>query len=142
MTQLTCQQAKLEQLPAVMDLAQQCSDELQLPKTTIKSSDAFVVMLDNEVIALAIKGESLEQHTLAMLYVLPQYRRQGYGSMLARYVFRQFAGDWQIKVGEQRSELNQFWQSTLAQFEYGFYDQTQIIDPVDDLVELHTFSVL
>ncbi len=142
MTNLTCQKAELDQLLSVMELATQCSHELDLPKITFDSNSAYVVVLDSQVIALAVKATQLEQHTLKMLYVLPQHRNQGYGAMLARYVFRQFAGDWQIKVGEAHSELNQFWQKTLSEFEYGFYDQAQIIDPVDDLVELHTFSVL
>jgi len=106
-----------------------------------ENEQTFVATVDGKVIAVAIKGLNLDQHTMKQVLVSPEFRRQGYGSMLARFVFRQFSGDWQIKVAEDDVALNQFWQDTINNFEYGYYEVAQIIDPVDDMVNLHSFYV-
>jgi predicted acetyltransferase len=46
-------------------------------------------------------------------YVIPVCRREGLGSQLARKIFAQYPGVWEIKQIEGATDAKNFWQRTL-----------------------------
>jgi predicted acetyltransferase len=73
----------------------------------------FVMVRDIE----SYRGGSI--HTVAEFFVLNVYRRLGIGEEIARIVFDQFPGQWQIAVQEDNKVGRTFWKTVIWRYTGG-----------------------
>ncbi len=73
----------------------------------------FVLVRDIE----SLKGGHI--HTVAEFFILNMYRRLGIGEEIARMVFDQFPGQWQIAVQEPNKIGRTFWKTVIWRYTGG-----------------------
>jgi predicted acetyltransferase len=60
---------------------------------------------------------------VAEFFVLRKYRRRGVGGSLARHVFAQFPGRWQLAVLRNNTPAQAFWRHTIGALTNGRYEE-------------------
>lgn len=53
---------------------------------------------------------------MAEFFVLRKYRRQGIGEQVARFIFDQFPGDWQVGQIIENTPATLFWRKVIARY--------------------------
>ena len=53
---------------------------------------------------------------MAEFFVVRGYRRRGVGTFVAHEVWRQFPGEWEVRVMESNDLAHRFWQSAISAF--------------------------
>jgi predicted acetyltransferase len=73
----------------------------------------FVLVRDIE----SFKGGPI--HTVSEFFVLHSFRRLGIGEEIARMVFDQFPGAWQVAVLEENKVARSFWKTVVWRYTGG-----------------------
>ncbi len=75
--------------------------------------------------SLATEGSS----DIAEFYILPCYRKKGFGKLLAFAIFDLFPGPWQVRQIPTAGEAIAFWRSTIHEYTSGNYEEDEVSDP-------------
>jgi len=85
----------------------------------------FLVMIDGKLTGFALikKGTSIpggkSVWDMAEFFVIRSHRRRGMGTKIAQAVWRQFPGQWQVRVMRANRAGCLFWERTIAKFACG-----------------------
>jgi predicted acetyltransferase len=66
---------------------------------------------------------------MAEFYILPRYRKKGYGKYLAFALFDTFPGPWQVRQIRRTTEAIEFWRRVIFEYTQDNYTEVQIEDP-------------
>jgi predicted acetyltransferase len=62
---------------------------------------------------------------LAEFFIMRKYRYQGVGEYVARLIFDQYQGDWQVAQITENSAATTFWRKVISRYSHGnFQEQT------------------
>jgi len=67
-------------------------------------------------------------HTVAEFFVLNVYRRLGIGEEIARIVFNQYPGAWQVAVQEDNKVARSFWKTVVWRYTGGRMNEFRTTD--------------
>ena len=75
----------------------------------------FLVRVDGRLagFALVVSGSVCD---MAEFFIVRRYRRRGIGVEVAKQVWRQFPGPWEVRVMESNRAGREFWERAIAQF--------------------------
>lgn len=80
-------------------------------------------------IGFVIRGQTNENRSdIAEFYILPCYRKKGFGKMLAFAIFDLFPGPWQVRQIPTAVDAIAFWRATIDEYTNGNYTEDQIAD--------------
>lgn len=65
---------------------------------------------------------------IAEFYILPCYRRQGFGKQFAFLLFDRFPGPWQVRQIPTAKQATAFWRSVIEEYTQGHYKEDLIPD--------------
>jgi predicted acetyltransferase len=80
------------------------------------------VLIDNEVM---IDGN---QQSISEFFVLRKYRRQGVGRKVAKWVFDEMPGKWEIRVIAANVPAQAFWREAISEYTGGRFDERAMAD--------------
>jgi predicted acetyltransferase len=60
---------------------------------------------------------------MAEFFILRKYRRQGIGEYVARFIFTQFRGAWQVGQILENSSATTFWRKIISRFTQGDFQE-------------------
>jgi predicted acetyltransferase len=63
---------------------------------------------------------------MAEFFILRRYRRQGIGEYVARFIFSQFPGAWQVGQILENSPAITFWRKVISRFTRGDFQEHQL----------------
>jgi len=63
---------------------------------------------------------------MAEFFILRRYRRQGIGEYVARFIFSQLPGDWQVGQILENSPAITFWRKVISRFTQGDFQEHQL----------------
>ena len=117
------------------DLEDCWSDELR---------QIFLIRTDGAWVGFAIvdldlpdeEGGTLNE--LTEFFVMPPYRRQGIGEGVARRIFDEYKGRWQLTIVETNEEALHFWRTMLARYTTGEFKERHRPEEEDYLHEFRS----
>lgn len=74
---------------------------------------------------------------LSEFFVMPPYRRQGAGELIATRLFGKFKGRWELCIVETNIDALHFWRKVLARYTQNQFTETY---RPEDLDYLHAFT--
>lgn len=90
----------------------------------------FYQFIKGKPVGFAIRGQTKEGRSdIAEFYILPCYRKKGFGKLLAFAIFDLFSGPWQVRQIPTASDAIAFWRATVHEYTHGNYTEKQIADP-------------
>lgn len=87
-----------------------------------------------------LKGMVNGRSDIAEFYILPCYRKRGFGKLLAFAVFDRFPGPWQVRQILGAENALAFWRRTIHEYTHGNYTEDQINDPHWGLITRQLFE--
>ncbi|MCD8529090.1 MAG: GNAT family N-acetyltransferase [Chitinophagales bacterium] len=75
----------------------------------------FFIYLDTHLIGFVLVNDYVldkdfnAQYAVAEFYIIPSYRKQGYGKKAAVLLFKQFKGKWEIRQATENAIAIAFW---------------------------------
>lgn len=93
------------------------SDENKFPFLfMLRGKPAGIILIKSEAL-----NSGATQYEFCDLFVLKCYRRLGIGEEIARMVFGQYQGRWQIRVVEQNDVARSFWRQVMRRYTFRRY---------------------
>ncbi len=93
-------------------------------------NNGFYQFMNGKPVGFAIRGQTDEGRSdIAEFYILPCYRKQGLGKLLAFAIFDLFPGYWQVREIPTAVNAIAFWRTTIGEYTEGIYTEDQIKDP-------------
>lgn len=62
-----------------------------------------------------------DPHNIAEFFVMKKYRKKGVGKTVAKRIFDQFAGDWEIAAWSNNHVAKKFWERVVSEYTNGQY---------------------
>lgn len=87
------------------------------------------LFVENKPAGFAIRGMINNRFDMAEFYILPCYRKLGYGKHLAFHLFETFQGPWQVRQVLAAEGAIAFWRSIINEYTHGNYGEDEITDP-------------
>lgn len=91
--------------------------------------EGFYLFTEEKPAGFAIKGTIEGRSDIAEFYILPCYRKRGFGKILAFALFNRFPGPWQVRQIQGATEANLFWTRIIREYTHGAYREDRIDDP-------------
>lgn len=89
----------------------------------------FYPFVEGKPVGFAIKGHTAEGRSdIAEFYILPCYRKKGWGKMFAFDIFDSFPGPWQIRQIPTATDAIAFWREIIREYTEGNYREDRISD--------------
>jgi predicted acetyltransferase len=85
---------------------------------TVDTKLVGFVLVDNEVV---IEGN---ERSICEFFVLRKYRRSGIGSTVARRIFDELPGRWEVRVVEANKPAQAFWRKVITAYTEGQFEET------------------
>jgi predicted acetyltransferase len=60
---------------------------------------------------------------MAEFFIMRKYRQQGIGNYVARFIFDQFAGNWQVGQIKENLPATEFWHKVIARYTNGRFEE-------------------
>ena len=76
--------------------------------------------------------------SIAEFFVTRKYRGSGVGGAVARTLFEQFPGDWEVAQDRMNAPAQRFWRSVIAAYTGGRFSET-MVDSADWLGPVLSF---
>jgi len=76
---------------------------------------------------------------MAEFFIMRKYRRQGIGEQVARIIFDQFPGDWQVGQITENTSAIIFWRKVISRYTHNNF-QEQILNNDKWRGPIHTFT--
>jgi len=94
-----------------------------------KGYHGFYQFAEERPTGFVVKGLVKGRHDIAEFYILPCYRKRGFGKSLAFAIFDAFPGPWQVRQIQSALEANAFWRRIIQEYTHGRYIEDQVADP-------------
>ena len=78
-------------------------------------------------------------HTIAEFFILRKYRQQGIGREVARQMFEQFSGKWEVSVVMKNVAALSFWEKVIQTYASGNIE-THVFDPEKNPRKVYIFK--
>lgn len=92
-------------------------------------NNGFYPFVEEKPVGFVIRGQTDEEHSdIAEFYILPCYRKKGFGKLLAFAIFDLFPGPWQVRQIPTATNAIAFWRATINEYTGGNYIETQVND--------------
>ncbi len=89
------------------------------------------------IVDLDLPDPDGDVHELSEFFIMPPYRQQGLGEQVARKIFEQFKGRWELGIVETNTDALHFWRRILARYTNNRFTETHRPDDND---YLHAFN--
>ncbi len=90
----------------------------------------FYQFMDGKPTGFAIVGKTEEAlFDVVEFYILPCFRKKGFGKLLAFALFDLFPGPWQVRQIPTAKEAIAFWRATIHEYTGGNFKEDEIQDP-------------
>lgn len=89
----------------------------------------FLVRLDSQLAGFALVARynyltgQKDAWVLAEFFIMRKYRRQGVGEYVARYIFSQFPGEWQVAQIPENMPATAFWRKVISRYTHGRFTE-------------------
>ena len=104
-----------------------------------KPNSGFYCFSKKKPVGFTIVTEANNRSDIAEFYILPCYRKMGYGKKLAFAVFDLFPGPWQVREIPTAKDAIVFWRTTISEYTKDKYEEDHIEDPHWEIVLRQTF---
>lgn len=88
---------------------------------------AFIVRIDGHPAGFALVDNEVvsegNERSLTEFFVMRKYRRRGVGREVARRVFAELPGKWEIRVIEANVPAQSFWRRIISEFTSGRFSE-------------------
>ena len=92
-------------------------------------NSGFYQFMEEKPTGFAIRRKMANGRSdIAEFYILPCYRKRGFGEMLAFAVFDFFPGPWQVRQIPTAKGAIAFWRKTVSEYTNGNYMENQTED--------------
>lgn len=92
-------------------------------------NSGFYQFIEEKPVGFAIRHlTDAGRSDMAEFYILPCYRKQGFGKLLAFAIFDLFPGPWQVRQIPTASNAIAFWRATIGEYTKANYTEDQIKD--------------
>ena len=94
----------------------------------------FLVRVDGNLAGFALVGRYnyltglKDNWVMAEFFILRKYRHQGIGEHVARFIFAQFPGDWQVGQIKENAPATAFWRKVIDRYSQGNFLEQQLDD--------------
>jgi predicted acetyltransferase len=108
-----------------------------------KHRRVFLISVDKQWVGFAILDLDLPDsdgstvNELSEYFIMPPYRQKGLGERIARKIFQQHKGQWELCIVETNTKALHFWRKVLARYTKDNYTETH--RPEDDDY-IHVFN--
>jgi predicted acetyltransferase len=89
----------------------------------------FYAFIHDKPAGFVIVGTIDNHSDIAEFYILPCYRKKGFGKALAFEIFDRFSGPWQVRQIEGAKNATAFWRRTINAYTHGHYSEDLVTDP-------------
>jgi predicted acetyltransferase len=89
----------------------------------------FYLFIKEKPAGFVIRKVSDGRSDIAEFYLLPCYRKKGWGKKLAFEIFDLFPGLWQVRQIPTAKEAIVFWRTIISEYTHGNYTEDLINDP-------------
>ncbi len=90
---------------------------------------AFLVRVDGQLGGFALVDNEVvidgNERSLTEFFVLRKYRRRGVGRMVARRIFDELPGKWEVRVIAANTPAQGFWRSVILDYTGGRFDERE-----------------
>jgi predicted acetyltransferase len=100
----------------------------------------FLQFMERKPSGFVIRGIEEGVSDIAEFYILPCYRKRGYGQKLAFDVFDHFPGSWQVRQIEGATEARNFWRRIIHIYTDGNFTEEHLKDPYWGPVTRQSFA--
>lgn len=104
-------------------------------------NSGFYFFLNEKPAGFVIRTVIEERSDIAEFYILPCYRKRGFGKAMAFAVFDLFPGPWQVRQILTATEAVAFWRTIIREYTHGDYTEDQASDPYWGTVVRQLFHV-
>jgi predicted acetyltransferase len=77
-------------------------------------------------------------HELSEFFVMPPYRQKGIGETVARRLFDQFKGRWELAIVETNEDALRFWRAVLTRYTHDGFTESHRPEEEDYLHEFRS----
>ena len=77
---------------------------------------------------------------VAEFYVIPSFRNQGIGKIMAHSIFDKYHGRWQVRQIQGADDAKAFWRAVIRSYKSGKYQESTVDDPTWGTVTCQTFD--
>lgn len=101
-------------------------------KEYVVEADRYVYIIreSESIVGFALVNKHLrfnnDGFAVAEFYIQKQYQGQGKGRKLAKYIFSQFLGNWEVAVSMQNNLGQEFWRQVLISYTDGKFLEKKI----------------
>lgn len=92
-------------------------------------NSGFYFFINKKPAGFVIRTEVDGRSDIGEFYILPCYRRKGFGKTLAFAIFDLFPGPWQVRQIPTATEAIHFWRTIIDEYTHGNYTEDQVDDP-------------
>lgn len=96
-----------------------------------KGYDAYLVKVDDSIAGFALIGSANEwlaavgAHDVREFFVMPEFRRQGIGRSIARFLWGEYSGEWLVRALEANAPAVTFWRAEISSYSVGSYREAE-----------------
>ncbi|MEW6717794.1 MAG: GNAT family N-acetyltransferase [Chloroflexota bacterium] len=95
---------------------------------------AYLVRVDGKLAGFALlqtdlpdhRGRNEKRNTISEFFILRKYRRRGIGEQVARYLFDNFPGKWQVAQIPHDVAAQSFWLRVIQRFTGGHFETASL----------------
>jgi len=91
---------------------------------------AFIVRVDGQLGGFALVDNEVviedNERSLTEFFILRKYRRQGVGRTVAKRIFDELPGKWEIRVIAANVPAQSFWRSVVSDYSEGQFDEREL----------------
>ena len=91
---------------------------------------AFIMRVDGQLGGFALVDNEVvieyNERSLTEFFVLRKYRRRGVGRMVAKRIFDELPGKWEVRVIAANVPAQGFWRSVISDYMGGRFDEREL----------------
>lgn len=106
-----------------------------------KPNSGFFFFTDGKPAGFVIRTIIDRRSDIAEFYILPCYRKKGFGKTMAFAIFDLFPGLWQVRQILAATDAITFWRTIIHEYTNGNYTEDQVNDPQWGMVMRQMFCV-
>jgi predicted acetyltransferase len=92
-------------------------------------NNGFYFYIDEKPAGFVIRAIIDGRSDIAEFYILPCYRKKGFGKAMAFAIFDLFSGPWQVRQICTATAALTFWRTIIDEYTHGNYTEDQTNDP-------------
>lgn len=92
----------------------------------------FLLRVDGKLAGFALVNRHAilpnSEWSMAEFFIMRKYRRQGIGKRVARHIFDQFRGRWEVAQIASNPKAHQFWRKVIEEYAGGKFEEVVLDD--------------